>query len=188
MDKGWLTAYQVEQIWAGRAKGLVLGQYRILAELGRGGFGCVYKAVHLLMNRVVALKVISPDLVNDARARTWFRREVLASTQLQHPNIVMAYDANEVEEVLFLVMEFVDGQNLAEMVKERGPLPIGVACSLILQAARALQYAADKGMVHRDIKPHNLMVVSGGVVSGDGAAGPATHHPPLTTHQPPLTT
>src|SRR5258708_7543777 len=102
VDKGWLTAYQIEQIWAGKAKGLVLGQYRILAELGRGGFGCVFKARHLIMNRVVALKVISPELVNDARARARFRAEVLASTQLQHPNIVMAYDANEVDEVLFL--------------------------------------------------------------------------------------
>jgi serine/threonine protein kinase len=158
VDQGWMTSYQVERIWAGQAKGLVLGQYRILAELGRGGFGCVFKARHLIMNRVVALKVISPELVDDSRAREWFRREVLATTQLQHPNIVMAYDANEVENVLFLVMEYVDGHNLAEVVKKQGPLPIGLACALLLQAARGLQYAHEMGMVHRDIKPANLLI------------------------------
>jgi serine/threonine protein kinase len=158
VDQGWLTPYQVEQIWAGKAKGLVLGQYRILTELGRGGFGCVFKAQHLIMNRLVALKVISPEMVDDSRARAWFRREVLASTQFQHPNIVMAFDANEVDDVLFLVMEYVDGPNLAEAVKKQGPLPIGLACSLMLQAASGLQYAHEKGMVHRDIKPANLLL------------------------------
>jgi serine/threonine protein kinase len=158
VDQGWLTPYQVEQIWAGKAKGLVLGQYRILTELGRGGFGCVFKAQHLIMNRLVALKVISPEMVDDGRARAWFRREVLASTQFQHPNIVMAFDANEVDDVLFLVMEYVDGPNLAEAVKKQGPLPIGFACSLMLQAASGLQYAHEKGMVHRDIKPANLLL------------------------------
>jgi len=158
LDKGWMTRYQIERISAGQVKGLALGQYRILEELGRGGFGCVFKAKHLIMHRVVALKVISPEKVDDSRARTWFRREVLASTQFQHPNIVMAFDANEVDDTLFLVMEYVDGPNLAEVVKKQGPLPIGLACALMLQAGRALQYADEKGMVHRDIKPANLLL------------------------------
>ena len=158
VDKGWLTRYQIERICAGQTKGLVLGQYRILEELGRGGFGCVFKATHLIMKRVVALKVISPEKVDDSRSRAWFLREVLASTQFQHPNIVMAFDANEVDDTLFLVMEYVDGPNLAEAVKKQGPLPIGLACALMLQAARGLQYADEKGMVHRDIKPANLLL------------------------------
>jgi serine/threonine protein kinase len=170
VEQGWLTRYQIERIWAGKAKGLMLGQYRILAELGQGGFGCVYKAEHLLMNRVVALKVIAPEMVDDSRARAWFRREVLTSTRLEHPNIVMAYDANEFEDVLFLVMEYVDGPNLAEAVKTQGPLPIGLACALLLQSARALQYANDKGVVHRDIKPANLLLPR--MADGTTPAGP----------------
>src|SRR6266498_4419121 len=80
IQRGWLTEFQVKQLQAGQTKGLVLGQYQILDELGRGGYGCVYKARHKLMDRVVALKVIAPNLVEDARARAWFRREVLAAT------------------------------------------------------------------------------------------------------------
>jgi serine/threonine protein kinase len=172
VDQGWLTPYQVERICAGEGKGLVLGQYRILQELGRGGFGCVFKAMHLIMNRVVALKVISPEMVNDGRARAWFRREVLATTQFQHPNIAMAFDANEVDDVLFLVTEYVDGQNLADVVTKQGPLPVGLACALMLQAARALQYADEKGMVHRDIKPANLLLPRTVVPEKDnGASG-----------------
>jgi eukaryotic-like serine/threonine-protein kinase len=158
IDQGWLTPFQAKQIAARQAKSLVLGQYRLLEELGRGGFGCVYKAVHQIMNRIVAVKVISPERVHDERARAWFRREVLATTQLQHPNIVMAYDANEVDGVLFLVMEYVDGPNLSDVVRAQGPLPVGLACTAMYQAARALQYAHERGMVHRDIKPGNLLM------------------------------
>jgi serine/threonine-protein kinase len=94
IQDGVLTEYQARRLVAGKSAGLVLGQYRILDELGRGGFGQVYKARHTVMDRVVAIKVIAPEFVADERARTWFKREVLAVTQLCHPNIVMAYDAN----------------------------------------------------------------------------------------------
>src|SRR6185369_10905476 len=97
-----------KQIAAGRTKELVLGKYRILDELGRGGFGEVYKALHTVMNRTVAIKVIAAEKVGDSRAREWFLREVLAVTQLHHPNIVMAYDANDDADKLYFVMEFVD--------------------------------------------------------------------------------
>lgn len=137
---------------------LSLGQYRLLDELGRGGMGRVYKALHTIMGRVVAIKVVSPELVSDPVAVEWFRREVRASTQLNHPNIVMAYDANEAEGVHFLVMEYVHGVTLDAMVKEQGPLPISRACALIRQAALGLQHAHDKGTVHRDIKPSNLLI------------------------------
>src|SRR5205807_1107036 len=91
VSTGLLTEYQAKRIWDGKVEGLVLGQYHIQDELGRGGFGRVYKARHTVMDRVVAVKVIAPELVEDERARIWFKREVLAVTQLCHPNIVMAY-------------------------------------------------------------------------------------------------
>ncbi len=161
VEEGLLTRFQAKQIWAGKSKGLVLGQYRLLEELGKGGFGYVYKARHAMMDRLVAIKVISPELVEDSRARDWFRREVLAATQLCHPNIVMAYDANEVDDVLFLAMEYVDGPNLDTLVKAHGPLPTSLACELMRQAALALQHAHDKGMVHRDVKPANMLIPQG---------------------------
>jgi eukaryotic-like serine/threonine-protein kinase len=158
VDEGLLTPFQVKQLHAGQPKGLVLGQYHLLDELGRGGYGCVYKAQHKLMNRIVALKVIAPERIEDSRARDWFRREVLAATQLMHPNIALAYDADEIDGILFFAMEFIDGLNLDALLRERGPLPIGTACEMLLQTAKALQYAQEKGMVHRDIKPANLLI------------------------------
>ncbi len=158
VDEGLLTPFQVKQLHAGQPKGLVLGQYHLLDELGRGGYGCVYKAQHKLMNRIVALKVIAPERVEDSRARAWFRREVLAATQLTHPNIALAYDADEIDGVLFFAMEYIDGLNLDTLVRQRGPVPIGTACEMLLQTAKALQYAHEKGMVHRDIKPANLLI------------------------------
>jgi serine/threonine protein kinase len=147
-----------DRLQQGDTQPLSLGQYRLLDELGRGGMGRVYKALHTIMGRVVAIKVISPELVSDPVAVEWFRREVRASTQLNHPNIVMAYDANEAEGMHFLVMEYVHGRTLETLVRERGPLPIAHAVALMRQAALALQHAHDKGMVHRDIKPSNLLI------------------------------
>lgn len=158
VSAGLLTPYQVAQLQAGRGKGLAFGQYRILEELGRGGFGRVYKAKHTLMDRVVALKVISPEMVGDERARAWFLREVRAITQLDHPNIVRAYDAAEIDGQLFLAMEFVEGPNLELLVKQTGPLPLYLAWELLLQSAQALHYAQEQSMVHRDIKPANLLI------------------------------
>jgi serine/threonine-protein kinase len=157
VEEGLLTRFQAQQLWAGKTR-LVLGQYHILDRLGEGGFGQVYKALHTLMDRLVALKVISPELVENSRARDWFRREVLATTQFHHPNIVMAYDANEVDDVLFLVMEYVDGTSLDALVEAQGPLPVVLACEMMRQAALALGHAHEKGMVHRDIKPANLLL------------------------------
>jgi serine/threonine protein kinase len=158
IQKGMLTPFQARQMCAGDTQPLSLGQYRLLDEVGRGGMGRVYKALHTIMGRVVAIKVISPELVSDPVAVEWFRREVRASTHLNHPNIVMAYDANEAEGLHFLVMEYVEGVTLDALVKECGPLPIAHACALMRQAALALQHAHEKGMVHRDIKPGNLLI------------------------------
>ena len=170
IDEGLLTPFQAKLLSAGRARELVLGQYRLLDELGQGGMGRVYKALHTVMDRLVAIKVVSPEFAADGRARGWFRREVLASTRLYHPNIVMAYDANEMDDVLFLVMEYVDGDDLDSLVRRQGPLPVSLACEMMRQAAQALQYAHEQGMVHRDVKPANLLVPRG-VALADAAGG-----------------
>jgi serine/threonine protein kinase len=158
VEQGLLTKFQAERLLAGRSDGFVMGQYRILDELGRGGMGRVYKAEHMTMGRVVALKILSPNLTKTERARQLFHREVKAAAKLSHPNIVTAFDANQVGDRCFLVLEYVDGPNLQDLVKEKGLLPVAQACDYVRQAALGLQHAHDLGMVHRDVKPHNLLV------------------------------
>lgn len=139
-------------------------RYVIQELIGRGGMGDVYRAQHKVMNRQVALKVIKPQLVRNEAAVQRFRREVQAAASLHHKHIVTAYDAEQAGELHFLVMEFVPGVNLDEVIRERGPLPVAEACNYIRQAAEGLQHAHELGMVHRDIKPHNLMVTKSGEV------------------------
>jgi uncharacterized protein (TIGR03067 family) len=151
-------------------------RYRIVGRIGQGGMGSVYRAEHRLMDRTVAVKLINPHLVRHPQAVERFRREVRAAARLSHPNIVAAYDAEQAGDAHFLVMEFVEGTDLDSVVKSRGPLPVAEACECIRQAAIGLQHAHDKGMVHRDIKPHNLMRAADGQVRilDFGLAGFAT--------------
>ncbi|MFL5331107.1 MAG: serine/threonine protein kinase [Gemmataceae bacterium] len=158
IKRGLLTRFQAQQLLAGRTGGFFLGQYRILDMLGRGGMGKVYKAEHMTMARLVALKVLNSDVTRTERARELFRREVRAAARLVHPNIATAFDANEVNGRAFLVLEYVAGPSLSHLVKSGAPLPIGQACELIRQAAVGLQHAHERGMVHRDIKPSNLLI------------------------------
>jgi serine/threonine protein kinase len=137
-------------------------RYRVLRLLGTGGMGVVYQAKHRVMERLVALKVIRADFTADAAAVDRFRREVKAAAALSHPNIVTAFDAEQIGNVHFLVMEYVEGVNLARHVALSGPLPVEEACSHMRQAALGLQHAFEKGMIHRDIKPHNLMLTHAG--------------------------
>jgi WD40 repeat protein len=139
-------------------------RYRILGLLGSGGMGAVYKAEHRLMERVVALKVMTRALVASAATVERFRREFTASARLSHANIVAAYDAEQAGDLPFLVMEFVEGSDLARWVVERGPLPVAEACEYVRQAALGLQHAHEHGMIHRDIKPHNMMRTPDGTV------------------------
>jgi serine/threonine-protein kinase len=162
--RGLLTKFQAEMLLAGRTSGFVLGQYRILDQFGQGGMGRVFKAVHQTMNRVVALKVVTSSLVKTEQGRQLFQREVRAAARLIHPNIVTAYDANQIGDRHFMVMEFVEGPNLEQLVRGQGALPIGQACDFIRQVANGLQFALEMGMVHRDIKPANLLVQRGGAV------------------------
>src|SRR5688572_22067911 len=139
-----LTKFQAKMLLLGRNSGFFIGPYRILDQLGQGGMGRVYKAVHQTMNRVVALKVLSPQLVSTDRAHALFLHEVQAAAQLAHPNIVMAYDANEHDGRHYLAMEFVDGPNLERYVKKNGPLAIGLACEIAFQTANGLAHAHEK--------------------------------------------
>lgn len=139
-------------------------RYAIIRKLGTGGMGVVYHAIHRVMNRSVALKVIRADLMATPAAVSRFRREVQAAAQMSHPNIVTAYDAEEIGGIHFLVMELVEGKSLDKLVIERGPLPITQACSIIHQATFGLQHAHSRGMIHRDIKPQNIMLSNAGNV------------------------
>jgi serine/threonine protein kinase len=161
---GKLTRFQAQAVLTGKIKYLSFGEYVVLERLGRGGMGEVLKAEHRRMQRRVALKVISGSAMKDADAVRRFQREVHAAARLIHPNIVTAFDANELEGVHFLVMEYVDGRDLAQVIHDQGPLPVATAVDYVLQAARGLAYAHGKGIVHRDIKPGNLLVDREGTV------------------------
>lgn len=139
-------------------------RYQVVRELGSGGMGTVYLAEHRVMGRQVALKVINRRLLRHQLAIERFRQEVQAAARLNHRNIVTAFDAEQAGDLHFLVMEYVDGTDLATVVARRGPLPVLHACHAIIQAAQGLQHAHEQGMVHRDIKPQNLMRTRKGVI------------------------
>lgn len=153
-----LTKFQAEQLWQGKGNSLVLGNYVLLDKIGQRGMGAVYKAQHRRMKRIVALKMLPPSMLKDPAAAARFQREVEAAAKLRHPNVVAADDADEANGVHFLVMEFVEGQDLSALVKSNGPLPVAKAVNCILQAARGLDFAHKKGVIHRDIKPANLLL------------------------------
>ena len=144
------------------------GRYRIVRLIGQGGMGAVYEAQHGVMQRTVALKVIKRAYIADAPAVERFRREARAAARLHHPNIVTAFDAESCGDTHFLVMEYVPGKTLAHVLKERGPLPIAEACDYVRQAALGLQHAHEMGMVHRDVKPENLMLTASPAASAPG--------------------
>jgi len=159
-----LTGYQAAQIGAGQASSLTLGNYVVLDQLGQGGMGMVLKAEHRRMGRMVALKVISPAAMKSPDAVKRFHREVQAAAKLTHPNIVIAYDADEANGTHFLVMEYAEGTDLSALVKKQGPFSVAKAIDCIRQAAVGLQFAHEQGIVHRDIKPANLLIDSRGTV------------------------
>lgn len=168
LDRGWLgglfdTAAEAtpsERVEADTPAPQRLGDYDILDRLGAGGMGTVYKAVHRRMQRVVALKVLRPELSSKPHLLQRFEREVQAVARLSHPHIVAALDAREDDGVHYLITEYVDGRDLDHLVKEQGPVAVDAAVSMILQAARGLEYAHSKHVIHRDIKPANLLLSS----------------------------
>ena len=162
VERGSLTPFQAQRIERGEP--LVLGNYLLLDRLGEGGMGTVFKARHLRMDRVVALKVLSQRSLEAPDAIKRFQREVHAAARLSHPNIVTAFDADEANGAQFLVMEYVEGVDLSTLIKRQGPMSLEEALECTLQAARGLEYAHSKGIVHRDIKPANLLLSTEGQV------------------------
>jgi serine/threonine protein kinase len=132
--------------------------YEIVRELGRGGMGVVYLARNKLMGRTEVLKVISGHLLENPAVRDRFLREIQSAARLQHKNIVTAYSAMRLGRNIVLAMEYVEGDDLAKIVRSSGPLPVANACYVVHQAALGLQHAHERGMVHRDIKPANLIL------------------------------
>jgi serine/threonine protein kinase len=159
-----LTKFQVEEVWRGKGKTLVLGNYVLLEKIGAGGMGQVFKARHRRMDRLVAIKLLSAETTANPDSIARFEREVRAAARLSHPNIVAAHDADCANGIHFLAMELVEGSDLAALVRQQGPLAVETAIDSIVQAARGLEAAHARGIVHRDIKPGNLLVDAAGTV------------------------
>ncbi len=166
-----LTQYQADQLKAGRTK-LSLGPYTVTDSIGRGGMGEVYKATHEVMGRECAVKVL-PREKSTPEAIASFRREIRAQAKLDHPNLVRAYDAGEDGKVHYLVVEYVPGIDLRRLVRSRGRLTQQQSARIIMQAALSLEHAHENGLIHRDVKPGNILVTPEGVakVSDLGLAG-----------------
>ncbi|HYH66356.1 MAG TPA: serine/threonine-protein kinase, partial [Urbifossiella sp.] len=141
-----------------------LRDYRLVERVGKGGMGVVYKAVHAKLDKVVAVKVLSGRRWGDPAAAVRFAREMRAVGRLAHPNVVAATDAGEADGVPFLVMEYVEGETLSALVGRAGPRPAPEACALVRQAAAGLGYAHSTGVIHRDVKPSNLIRAADGTV------------------------
>jgi response regulator RpfG family c-di-GMP phosphodiesterase len=164
VQAGLLTPYQLDRLLSGTTYGLVLGGYRVLEELGSGGMGKVFLAEHGLLRRRVAVKVLPVDEDCPAALRQRFYAEMRVLADLHHPNVVLAYDAGEVPPpapnmpgLSYLVMELVAGGDLDRYVSRRGPCPVAEACDYARQAACGLQAAHDRHLIHRDVKPSNLL-------------------------------
>lgn len=155
---GLVTRMQAEYLLKGRWRGFMLEKYRLLERLGKGGTGAVYLAAHIPMHRLVAIKVLPTAQLNDKATLERFMREARAVAALDHPNLVRAHDAGQEGTKHFLVMEYVDGSSLQDVVTKTGPLPAGRALSYLRQAALGLQHAHEHGLIHRDIKPANLLL------------------------------
>jgi len=144
--------------------GSTFGGYRIVRKLAQGGMGVIYEAIQVKLDRKVALKILTEPLAGRPEFFQRFEREAKAAAALNHPNVVQVHDFGEAEGRHFIIMEFVEGQNLSAYVAVRGPLPVAEALDIIEQAAGALKAAAAKAIVHRDIKPSNLMLTRNGIV------------------------
>jgi serine/threonine-protein kinase len=158
VQKNRITEYQLRKVMRGKAAELFIGPYVISYRIGEGGMGRVYRAVQTRMGREVALKVVRDNLLTNPIVRKRYDREVETASALNHPNVVAVYDAGEVDGRYYLAMEFVDGVDLSRLNKEFRPLQIAEACEYVRQAALGLHYAHEQGLVHRDVKPSNIIV------------------------------
>ena len=157
-----LTEYQAQTLLSGGNSPLLLDRYIILDALGSGGMGLVFKALHRSMERIVAIKVLPQYAVDSPEKVKRFQREVKAAAKISHPNVVTAYDAHERNGTHFLVMEYIDGCELGQHVQQHGPMTVSDALQVVRQVAMGLAAAHDQGMVHRDVKPTNIMLANDG--------------------------
>ncbi len=155
---GLLTAFQAEQFLLGKWRGFTIGKYKLLERVGVGGMGQVFLCEHMFMKRRVAIKVLPPAKAEQPAALGRFYREARAAGSLEHPNIVRTHDIDQDGNLHFIVMEYVDGANLLDIVKKFGPLDIGRAVHYIRKVALGLDFAFRGGIIHRDIKPGNILV------------------------------
>lgn len=157
-----LTLWQAQQLMAGRTSGYKVDRYILLEMIGQGGMGRVYLARDSRLNRRVALKILSPERINNPRAIARFQREARVGAQLQHENLVRIYDFGESNGRFYLVMEFIEGRTIGALIGEGGPLPPAMAVRLVRQVALGLEHAHRKGLIHRDVNPYNIMVTHDG--------------------------
>ena len=164
IDAKLITSWHSEKLMDKKYKGFFLGKYKLLRHIGSGGMSSVYLAEHLLMRRQRAIKVLPKARVNDSSYLARFHLEAQATASLDHPNIVRAYDVDNDGDTHFLVMEYIEGRDLQNIVKAEGPLPLELACNYIAQAAEGLDYSHKSSLIHRDVKPANLLVDTKGLV------------------------
>jgi serine/threonine protein kinase len=157
--RGWLTVFQINQLFQEHGQDLVLGPFRIIDYLGKGGVSQVFKAWHTGRNCVVALKVIHADLLSNAEAVRRFEREMRVVARLRHPNVVGAFEDDAIGAAHFYAMEFIEGTDLNKLVQLGGPLPPATASACVRQVALGLEHAHQLGLIHRDIKPANLVLL-----------------------------
>jgi YVTN family beta-propeller protein len=149
--------------------GREIAGYSLEEIIGRGGMGVVYRAEHLRLGRKVALKVVAPQIAREPKFRERFLRESRTAGALDHPNVVPIYDAGEADGVLYIAMRFVDGVDLATLIEREGPLDPARTARIVAQVASALDAAADAGLVHRDVKPSNVLLPARGAGRGEHA-------------------
>ena len=157
-----LTLWQAQQLIAGRTSGFKVDRYVLLDLIGQGGMGRVYLAQDTRLNRQVALKILSPERVNNPRAIARFQREARVGAQLQHENLVRIYDFGESSGRYFLVMEYIEGKTIGTMIADHVAIPSTTAVRLVRQVAMGLEHAHRKGLIHRDVNPYNILVTRDG--------------------------
>ena len=163
VQSGVLTLWQAQQLIAGKSTGFKIDRYILLDLIGQGGMGRVYLARDSRLNRRVAVKILTTERVNNPRAIARFHREALVGAQLQHENLVRIYDEGEANGRCYLVMEYIEGKNIGQMIAQDGQIPYPIAARLTRHVALGLDHARLKGLIHRDVNPYNILVTQQGV-------------------------
>jgi len=163
VQQNFLTLWQAQQLLAGRTSGFRVDRYLLLELIGQGGMGRVYLARDTRLNRLVALKILAPERMNNSRAVERFKREARVGAQLQHENLVRIYDFGQANGRFFLVMEYIEGKTIGALITAQGPMPAPTAARLTWQIALGLEHAHRKGLIHRDVNPYNVLVTHEGI-------------------------